>query len=387
MTTLWDQTIQHQGWRSPVFADAGWQDFIAPSVTGLPAGSFHATVINGTAIDMELRFTETDGTDGMPTFLRIHSNQTQDGLVLPQGYVVRPTTRIVAYTRTSRNTDAALWRFTISDLFVTPPPTTPACQYGTQPTSSAPGTVIITDSLISAALAAVDMSPLVTLFAPLVGLAMAVDLLCGSQPPQMPPLDSNPSLNSLGELLQAFKAVSWPYFCECSPGTPAPINFPPPVANVSGTPPAPIVWPCDPVDTCANISEILRQIGNVQQQVASNYALTTLLQRYRLPFALVPGAMHTGLTGAGSFAVSRLIGIGVNVTKESEQAVSLPGVPTYIKNLGWIGISAAGVSLAERRIARSGEVWLPEQMAIADHVGWDLVDGATVNLREMQAET
>lgn len=202
----------------------------------------------------------------------------------------------------------------------------------------------------------------------------------------MPTLDPVLQNNGLGSLLQAFKATAWPFYCACVPGTPPPINFPPPVFVPPPTWPTSPVFSCSPSDLCATLVAIQKQLNQVATQVGSGLQLTTLLQRYELPFAVIPGAIHSGLSGVGQFAVSRLIGIELDVTSDVSGNVQLPGVPTYVKDLGWMGWSIPSGMLAERRVARQHELWMPLQAAGSTTFGWNLSPGVVVSVRELEAE-
>lgn len=245
---------------------------------------------------------------------------------------------------------------------------------------------MLTAPLIDTVLAAVGASGLSILFAVLQGQALVVTDLCGSQPPPFIALDPNPSLNSIGQLLQDFAAVSWPFWCQCVPGTPAAINFPPPAVIIPpGIPTAP-VWPCDPADLCSAIVRIQETLTSMQTTLSSNYQLTTLLQRYGLPFASLPGANHTGLTGSGSFAVPRLLGIQYQVDQLPANVVVRPGVTPYIRDLGWIGLELQSGGIAEHRVTRQQEFWLPAGAQAAQSFAWDLTPGTSISVRELYAE-
>lgn len=245
---------------------------------------------------------------------------------------------------------------------------------------------MLTAPLIDTILASGGWSGLSILFAPLQGLAIAITDLCGSQPPPFIALDPNPSLNSIGELLQDFQAVSWPFWCQCVPGTPSAINFPPPAVAIPPNLPAAPVFTCDPAQLCATLIAIQQTLSNLQGTVASNYQLTTLLQRYGLPFASLPGANHTGLVGTGSFAVPRLLGIQYQVDQLPANVVVRPGVTPYIRDLGWIGLELQSGGIAEHRVTRQQEFWLPPGAQAAQSFAWDLTPGTSISVRELYAE-
>src|SRR5215831_7686074 len=169
-----------------------------------------------------------------------------------------------------------------------------------------PLNVFVTSDLVLAMLNAIAEGPLLPLFVAVLGQTLSVSSLCSQRPPAWVDLDSNVHNNSLGDVLQDLQAIAWPYFCECVPGSPAPINFPPPAIVVPPNIPSFPTFPCDPADLCSSISAIRQQVYAIATQLQSTSELVTLLQRYGLPFAYAPGAVHQGLTGEGQFAISRL---------------------------------------------------------------------------------
>jgi hypothetical protein len=166
-------------------------------------------------------------------------------------------------------------------------------------------------------------------------------------------------------------------YCFCSvTSSPPPNNIP---TRDPGTPDAPPGL-CADLDVCAAINDInrrLRQLGE----------LVTLLQRYELPFALVPGAVHSSLSGRGSFAVSRLIGMRVNVTSHTTTRPDLEGNPSYVWDQGWMSILTSDGMIEEKRISQTHFEWLPNQMPLALTFGFDLRPGTVVTFTELQAET
>lgn len=386
MTNLFDQTIQHTGWAGPNFVSGGWIDLVSPIVSGLNARSYWAQSLNGALIDQAVHFTNAANTEDNPNWFNVHTNSVLQGLTIPSPAVITPDRRLWVFTRTPSSSGVILFRIAVSDQGATPAPSTPPCQFGTQPQGSAPSAVTITTSLLEQIVSAIGHATLATVMAAVVGTTLGVTDLCSAGPPVFPLLNGNPSVNSLPDLVVALRSVAWPYFCQCTPGAPNPIDFPLPVVRVDGPIPLPTTYFCDPNDMCNNIVAILKQIGQLQATLASDYALTTLMQRYHVPFAAIPGAQHSGLTGSGQFPVSRLLGVGLAITSDSDTTISLPGVPTYLKNQGWIGISTPGGMLAERRLARAAEIWLPTQMPAALLFGWNLESGVTLDVRELQAE-
>jgi hypothetical protein len=141
----------------------------------------------------------------------------------------------------------------------------------------------------------------------------------------------------------------------------------------SGQAPTGLQVPCCPPDPTTN------QYLNV----AINYLQQLVQQPAAAPVGYTKGTVHSGLTGSGSIAVSKLFGVLVDITAGTPTTPQLPGVPPYEWSVGWISASAPDGMLDERRISRQHQVWAPSYMALVDSVGYFLNPGFTVNLTEL----
>jgi hypothetical protein len=128
-----------------------------------------------------------------------------------------------------------------------------------------------------------------------------------------------------------------------------------------------------------------RQLAALQQALSTNLELTTLLQRYSLPFAYIRGASHS-IGAGGTFAISRLVGVQVVVTAHSGNENTFTGVPTYIADLGWLSILTADGLSDEIRLTREVQTWFPKLMPLATQLGLGLRAGVTVQVTELEAE-
>jgi hypothetical protein len=115
-------------------------------------------------------------------------------------------------------------------------------------------------------------------------------------------------------------------------------------------------------------------------------ALVTDMQRNYMPFAYVLGAVHAGLTGTGSVPVSRLLGVKVALTTIPGGAVTLPGNPGYIKDMGWMSVSEVDGMIQERRISQAAFTWFPPYMPLADHINYFLDPGVVATFTEISPE-
>lgn len=187
--------------------------------------------------------------------------------------------------------------------------------------------------------------------------------------------------------MAVLRVIAWANLCQCRPGTPSPTPYPPP------NPSQPVGWPavptftCDSADLCGTLVTIQKQLAAISGALASQGELVNLLQRYRLPFAYVPGAVHSGLSDSGQFAVSRLVGVQAAVTAAPPDTPALFGNPPYLMNLGWLSIGDSRGFFDEKRLTRDSLLWLPPQMPQATRFSWALSPGTVVQLTELQAET
>jgi hypothetical protein len=111
-----------------------------------------------------------------------------------------------------------------------------------------------------------------------------------------------------------------------------------------------------------------------------------LVQRYGLPFAYVLGASHSGISGAGTFAISRLLGMRVTITSDTSSHPTTPGTPTYIWDLGWMSIENGDGMIDEVRITRTNQMWFSRLFPTSLTFGYYLRDGVTATFQEIEAE-
>jgi hypothetical protein len=69
--------------------------------------------------------------------------------------------------------------------------------------------------------------------------------------------------------------------------------------------------------------------------------MVTLIQRQIAPFAYVPRAVHTGISGNGQIAVAGLLGVAVDVTTLPSRAGRTSGNPLDLYDVGWINAGTA----------------------------------------------
>jgi hypothetical protein len=166
----------------------------------------------------------------------------------------------------------------------------------------------------------------------------------------------------------------------CGSGTTSPAPRPP------AAPAPPAGYPTPPTLNCLTIPDICAALSDLTRNLEHVKTAVDLVQRFRLPFAYVPGARHTSLTGAGSFHISGLLGVQVYVTTPPPSRPILPGNPPYLFDCGWMSLNDPNGMLEEKRITRSGFDWIAEDAPLATSFNWALADGVVIDVIELRAE-
>ena len=132
--------------------------------------------------------------------------------------------------------------------------------------------------------------------------------------------------------------------------------------------------PCCPPDPIATgyLSQILE--------------LVTLIQRQAAPMSYVYGSNHTALSGHGSFSVSQLLGVSVDVTTLPGHYGSADGSPVELFDLGFVTLGTADGYETSRRIDHDGSLFIPPLGGVFTAVGYTLNPGVVVSIRELVRE-
>lgn len=168
----------------------------------------------------------------------------------------------------------------------------------------------------------------------------------------------------------------WPVVCSTTAPPPPPTQ---------PTKPDIIVIP--PSLSCGTTADLCTAVRQLDQRLTQIYSLLTIVQRHGVPFAYVPGAVHSGLTGTGSFPISGLLGLRVQLAEEHEGQPVLPGNPPYLWNQGWLSVNDANGMLEEKRLTRTGLEWFPKFCQTATSFNWAVADGVVMVVTELEAET
>lgn len=259
------------------------------------------------------------------------------------------------------------------------------CQYGTRTKAPFPVAQYVDRDMLVTIFTAVAAPEIAAWLVGFYGTVFLIQELCSAPPPVAPAIDLSTPLASAATLHQLLSAAAWPYFCECTPGTPAPIPYPPPdIRTPPGTPIPPLVT-CDGADVCATLVDILTRVGQLQSVVSALFEATTLSQRYGVPFAYIPGRRISNLTGSNSASIDRVVGLRIEVLEAPETKLVL-GVPPYVFDLGWISCLTPDGMLDEIRLTRVATTWMSKLLPAATQVGWGLRDGVSIAITELLAE-
>lgn len=137
--------------------------------------------------------------------------------------------------------------------------------------------------------------------------------------------------------------------------------------------------PASPCGSCPDAHDIAVEVAEILAQV-------NLIQRQSAPFGYVYGTNHTGLSGHGSFAVSDLIGVSVDVTTLPTNYGQRDGSPVELFDLGFVSLGTADGYAQSRRIDHDGTLVLPSQAGVFTAVGYTLSPGVVVAIRELTRE-
>lgn len=263
------------------------------------------------------------------------------------------------------------------------------CQYGTQ--LAAPGTFVyyLTPALIDVWLATVGMPWLDVIFTPLWFTFFNAQSLCSATPPTFPTINLNSLLQtSPNVVFQALEAVAWTSLCQCAPGPPGS------AAPTSPTPPSqtqPVNWPalptftCDGQDPCILLNQLIRSVAALQMELQVDYQETVLIQRQKVPFGYVPGVLHTGLTGAGTFDVQGILGLSIeSTTIPPYLSATMAPVNSYFK-LGEVAWGTAD-GFEPRRIITHNPHLFTDIDGDVTQVAYLFESGVTANILELLRE-
>lgn len=251
--------------------------------------------------------------------------------------------------------------------------------------ASMPAVQVLDNAILGAALALIPSSWWGDVLGWFLGFTLDVNVLCSGLPPTVSSIATTALINPGQAGLDVLYATLWPYYCECTPATPPAVDPPKPTPVQPPDWPPPKTFPPNPTNPCLDISDVRRMLTQLLQLVQRDLELDGLVQRYELPFATVPGPTHTGLSGSGTIAVERLLGVLITWT-DGDPAAVWEGTPPYFKDLGWLSANDGGAMLIETRVTRQQQLWMPKGMQLATTIGYFAKPGIQLAIQEIRAE-
>lgn len=112
----------------------------------------------------------------------------------------------------------------------------------------------------------------------------------------------------------------------------------------------------------------------------------TLIQRQAVPFGYVAGAVHTGLTGNGSFSVSGLLGCKVDMTTIPPSYGSAVGAPTEHFDLGFVTFGTPDGYPSSQRLDHQPTFFLPARCSAYTELAYTLAPGVAATITELVRE-
>lgn len=143
---------------------------------------------------------------------------------------------------------------------------------------------------------------------------------------------------------------------------------------------------CDGQDPCRAINALAQLVGAVSMQIAALRTDVTLIQRHRVPMGYMPGPVTSSVSGQGSIAVSRALGVLVLVEHTPTSQRALPGDPPYMWDLGWMAINDDNGMIREQRITRMAQIWLPDDCELATYITYYLDAGVVATFVPLNPE-
>jgi hypothetical protein len=116
------------------------------------------------------------------------------------------------------------------------------------------------------------------------------------------------------------------------------------------------------------------------------FKAVTLLQRQLAPFGYIASTAHAGLTGAGSFGISGLIGAKVLLTTVPSQLGASGTSPAELFDAGWITFGTTDGYPASFRVEHNPELLLPSRMGAYTAIAYDLHPGVVATITELLRE-
>ena len=122
-------------------------------------------------------------------------------------------------------------------------------------------------------------------------------------------------------------------------------------------------------------------LGLLQQLIT----MVTLMQRQTVPFAYVPGATHSGLSGTGEIAVQGLIGAKITASVPGRAGLDL-GHPDTVYDIGWINWGGADGYTPREKLVTSPQLSFPNAAGQFTKIGYTIPSDVTISILELVRE-
>lgn len=114
--------------------------------------------------------------------------------------------------------------------------------------------------------------------------------------------------------------------------------------------------------------------------------MVTLIQRQAVPFGYVSGAVHAGLSGAGSFAIAGLLGAKVDLTTTPAQLGVSGSTPPKLFDAGYVTFGTPDGYPHSYRLEHDPQLILPARAGGFTTLAYDLHPGVVVTITELLRE-
>ncbi len=123
---------------------------------------------------------------------------------------------------------------------------------------------------------------------------------------------------------------------------------------------------------------------NLLQQILQ---LVTLVQRNAVPFAYIPGASHSALTGDGILTIPSCVGMLLTITTVPGYSGVELGSPNEIFDIGWFSWGTADGFGERVLIHKNPQLSFPDKASQFTRFGYSLNPGVVATIQELYAET
>jgi hypothetical protein len=129
----------------------------------------------------------------------------------------------------------------------------------------------------------------------------------------------------------------------------------------------------------------MRQLSGMSSQIAQLRSDVTLIQRQAVPFAYVPGTLHSGLSDQGTFTCFGILGLSIDITSAPAYLGSDMETPPSSYKFGDISLGTSDGWQRKHWLTHDPQLILDIGADITI-VGYTFVQGVTANILELVRE-